>query len=247
MVRNRSKIREQAKLRMRRKRRISANLTKYATENQFKNKCDKQKMSFGDNCSLEEKLRMWSHKHNITKMALNDLLHVLISFGLTMLPKDSRTLMLTPRNLEINDVANGKLWYNGVENNIRRLFHSLEEDLTLFLNFNIDGIPLFDSSRTEFWPILANVHGECPFQFYKYWRPQTVVILIGYEQIKPFVVQIWCGVGKPSNLNDYLVPFVEEMQRMNSNTIKINNFEIQIRIRCFICDTPARSFIKGLN
>lgn len=169
MVRNKYKVMEQAKIRMRRKRRISANLTKYAKsiENQLENKFVRKKMPFGDNKSLEEKLRLWSHKHNITKMALNDLLQVLISFGLTMLPKDSRTLMLTPRNLEINDVANGKLWYQGVENNIRRLFHELEEDLTLFLNFNIDGIPLFNSSRTEFWPILANVHGECCIQLYK--------------------------------------------------------------------------------
>lgn len=162
-----NKIREQTKRRMRRKRRISDNLSK------FKGNIENKQSGISDiiieeeshsksveQLSLEEKLRVWSHKHNITRMAMNDLLNILIFFGFTMLPKDSRTLMLTPRNIEIKDVANGRLWYNGVESNIRRIFRTLEENLTLFLNFNVDRIPLFNSSKTEFWPILTNLHGK---------------------------------------------------------------------------------------
>lgn len=157
------RIREQAR---RRKRQISKKITKFVdnVENRRIRVIREDIHSNSENgkgtASLEERLRLWSHKHNITRMAMNDLLHILIFFGFSMLPKDARTLMLTPRNIEVNEVANGRLWFNGVEHNIRRIFRTLQEDLTLFLNFNIDGIPLFNSSKTEFWPILGNIHGK---------------------------------------------------------------------------------------
>lgn len=97
-------------------------------------------------------------QHNITRNALCDLLKILISFGLTWLPSDARTLLETPRNVEIIDAANGKLWYSGLENNLRKIFRTLSNDIELILNFNVDGIPLYNSAKKEFWPILTNAH-----------------------------------------------------------------------------------------
>lgn len=62
--------------------------------------------------------------------------------------------------------------------------------------------------------------------------------------VKPMVVAIWSGEGKPTNCNDYLKPFVEEMNILLDDGISINGCKIQIAIRCFICDSPARAFIK---
>lgn len=52
--------------------------------------------------NIEEKLRIWKIKHNVTRNAMNDLLRILVLFGLTSLPLDCRTIMKTPENLEIN-------------------------------------------------------------------------------------------------------------------------------------------------
>lgn len=108
--------------------------------------------------SAEMKIRKWAIKHNITRIAMYELLQILISIGLTYLPSDPRTLLKTPQNIPIIDQANGKVWYCGIQNNLRRIFNALNEDLDVSLNFNIDGIPLFNSAKHEFWPILANVY-----------------------------------------------------------------------------------------
>lgn len=110
--------------------------------------------------STEMKLRLWAVKHNITRIAMSELLKILISIGLTYLPHDPRTLLETPQNIQLHDRANGKVWYCGIENNLRRIFHTLNEDLNVLLNFNIDGIPLFNTAKHEFWPILANIYSK---------------------------------------------------------------------------------------
>lgn len=60
------------------------------------------------------------------------------------------------------------------------------------------------------------------------------------------VVAIWCGNGKPTVLNDFLDPFIDELNEIVQNGISINGYEISVAIRCFICDTPARAYIKGI-
>lgn len=59
------------------------------------------------------------------------------------------------------------------------------------------------------------------------------------------VLSIWCGKRKPNNLNSFLKPFVDELKQILSNGIIVNGFQIKLLLRAFICDSPARSFIKG--
>lgn len=61
--------------------------------------------------TTEEKLRFWVFKHNVSRIAVSDLLKILISIGITWLPRDSRTLLATPRNVEISTLSIGHLWY----------------------------------------------------------------------------------------------------------------------------------------
>lgn len=52
--------------------------------------------------------------------------------------------------------------------------------------------------------------------------------------------------GKPSDVNWFMSPFVDEFININeSGGLIINGHKVSIKIRCFICDTPARSFFKG--
>lgn len=88
-------------------------------ENRSTNRTDdslNQRISYQENQSNEktastERLRQWALKYNISKRAVSDLLKTLISLGMIWLPKDSRTLLATPRYIEMNNLTNGKLWY----------------------------------------------------------------------------------------------------------------------------------------
>lgn len=60
-------------------------------------------------------------------------------------------------------------------------------------------------------------------------------------------VAIWCGEGKPNELNEYLSLFVQELNHLLLNGAMINGRYITIRFRCILCDTPARAFIKGIQ
>lgn len=62
--------------------------------------------------------------------------------------------------------------------------------------------------------------------------------------IKPMTVAIWCGKGKPV-LNDFLPPFVTELNNILLNGIQINGHELKVVIRCILGDTPARALLKG--
>lgn len=71
-------------------------------------------------------------------------------------------------------------------------------------------------------------------------------IPIELPKISPFVVGIWCGESKPI-LDEYIERFVEEMTSILNNGIAINGHRVNIRFGLIICDTPARSLMKGLN
>lgn len=65
--------------------------------------------------------------------------------------------------------------------------------------------------------------------------------------ISPFIIAIWCGdMSKPTDLDEYLMAFVTELKQLLENPIRISNHRIHVRVRCFVCDTPARAFIKGI-
>lgn len=96
---------------------------------------------------------------------------------------------------------------------------------TISCNINMDGLPIYRSNKLEFWPILLNIC-ELP-------------------SLRPMVIGIYCGKGKPSDLLAYLQPFVEEARILLQDGLIVNNSRITVKLRCFIYDSPARAFIKG--
>lgn len=62
--------------------------------------------------------------------------------------------------------------------------------------------------------------------------------------VKPMVVSIWCGRAKPI-LNEFLNPFVSELNDILLRGIEINGYKLKVFIKCFLCDSPARAFLKG--
>lgn len=66
-------------------------------------------------------------------------------------------------------------------------------------------------------------------------------------RIQPFVIAIWCGESKPSSISDYLNLFVTELNDILRHGVIVEKHMIRIVIRSFICDSPARSFLKGIS
>lgn len=104
---------------------------------------------------LQSGLQNWAIKHRITHMELKDLLSLLNTVGLSsefgkLLPKDSRSVMKTPKLVEIKKLSSGDLWYHGVQNCLQNIFSNLNRDISITLNFNFDGLPLYNSSKICF-------------------------------------------------------------------------------------------------
>lgn len=176
----------------------------------------------------KEVLRNWLISNKITHKATNELLNILTKvYNVNNLPKDARTFLRTPvdKNKRIRKLGNGEYWHNGVKTCLKAALHDIKDaEVTVHLSFNIDGLPVYKSSKEEFWPILARIDNM--------------------PKIKPMVIGIYSGVGKPP-CNDFLMQFVDELNDCIQNGIVVNECSIAVKILCFICDTPARSFAKG--
>lgn len=173
-------------------------------------------------------LRNWLISNKITHKATNELLNILTKvYNVNNLPKDARTFLRTPidKDKRIRKLGNGENWHNGVETCLKAALSDIKDgEVTVYLSFNIDGLPVYKSSKEEFWPILARIDNM--------------------PKIKPMVIGIYSGVGKPP-CNDFLLQFVDELNDCIQNGLMVNECIIRVKISCFICDTPARSFAKG--
>lgn len=176
--------------------------------------------------SICNQLRLLAINHNASHALLNDVLKIFNTNNLSAikLPMDSRTLMHTPRSVEINEMGHGQFWYNGIEKSLRKSWCNLKCKAELNLIFNIDGLPIYKSSSLEFWPILCTVHGE--------------------QQVNPMVVAIYSGKGKPP-LEPFLRGFVEELNKLLLSGIKVQENISNVKVKYFVCDTPARNYILG--
>lgn len=174
--------------------------------------------------TFKENLMHWINKYRVTKRAVNDLLSSLNNFGFESLPKDYRTLLNTQTSYEILEMSGGEYFYIGITKSLTTIFKNLDRNLKISLCFNIDGLPLAKSSKKVFWPILGSIF-ELP-------------------HMKPFVVAIWCGFGKPE-LNEFLSPFVGEFKVILEDGIRINNSCLKIFLHHFSADAPVRAYIKG--
>ncbi len=86
---------------------------------------------------------------------------------------------------------------------------------------------MFKSSRTQFWPILATV--DCD------------------KTRSPFIIGLFCGNSKPSSVWEYLKDFTAEFKLVLQEGIVKNGTLFKIAVSSFICDAPARAFVKNVK
>lgn len=191
---------------------------------------DEDEADYLEKCfHFKEKLRNWALEHKIPHTALNALMNIIkTTTEIGSLPKDSRTLLGRPRKIEVVPMGpeSGLFWYQGLQ----KCFDSIASFIEpisyseFHLSFNVDGLPIHKSSKYEFWPILAKIE-EIP-------------------KLSPLILAIYFGKCKP-DLKSFFQDFVEDVMTSIRNGIRVGDHLIKIKIRCFICDTPARAFIKG--
>ena len=121
---------------------------------------------------------------SIPHCKLKGLLSLLHPFH-PQLPKDPRTLLQTMTKYVIDSIAGREYYQFGVTLGLRNLssaiISNIRDDNEMHLQINIDGLPLFRSSKTQFWPILGRV--AWPFSS------------------EPFIVGLFCGDKKPTDVD----------------------------------------------
>ena len=200
----------------------------FLSENDVFSESDDSSSDSESEININEFLRDWFLSFKILPLiALTTLLKGLRNWFPT-LPADARTLLQTPRSIDFINVGNGQFYNFGLnEMLINKLGSmSLANVNTLHFNVNIDGLPLHRSSNAQFWPILITLQED--------------------PQKKPFVVSIFHGKTKPP-LNDFIMPFISEFNKLEQVGLNFKGKVYNVKIRCFICDAPAKAYIKGIK
>lgn len=60
----------------------------------------------------------------------------------------------------------------------------------------------------------------------------------------PFIIGLFCGKHKPTDVGEYLEHFIAEMVSLSGSGIVFAGQCYQVTISTVICDAPARSFVK---
>ena len=174
--------------------------------------------------SLREKLQYWAITHGITHSALREILKILHT-EYPNLPLDPKTLLASGTVDGVIPLDGGGFYYHfGAACGITKWAEFTDYNNTdINLQFNIDGLPIFRSSKLQFWPILAMVISQ-------------------NRKSKPFIVGLFMGNKKPPI--NFLNPFVTEMKDLLDNGLIVAGRLRKISISSFVCDMPARCFVK---
>lgn len=116
-------------------------------------------LTYEDNDKLRSNLSKWAVEYNIPHVALNSLLNILNKKLKNVLPSDGRTLLQTNKaDVDIICSAPREYWHYGLKKCLKNIIEELSVPPDeISLNINIDGLPVFKSSKYQFWPILCSV------------------------------------------------------------------------------------------
>lgn len=189
------------------------------------------------NTNFSASLAQWVTHNNITLSSTSKLLKLLKSVtslnDLHDLPSDARTILKTPAlNKNIIPMDNvGSFVHFGLAEGLKRSlkkYYIEKLPLSIKVDFNVDGLPIAKSSGSQFWPILCSIVDRTAYT-------------------EPFIVSLFHGYHKPQNLTDFLQNFVIEGKDIFTKGIEINDIHIEVKLRCIICDAPAKSMVSGIK
>lgn len=177
---------------------------------------------------FQEALKEWALECRPNISHVDKLLKIINNYPMFgSLPKTYETLVQTPRNIQIRSVPPGKYFHLGVKYAVSSIIDYYSPILlegTLQLDLNIDGIPIYSSSKTQFWPILGQIKN--------------------IKGSSPFLIGIYCGKKKPNCVKQYLEDLIIDLKDMQENFLEYKDKFYKIKLRAVICDAPARSYVK---
>lgn len=180
-----------------------------------------------DACDLRAKLKVWAVTKHVSQSSVNELLHILQPLH-PSLPLDCRTLVETPINVKTTKLESGEYCHFGLSKALCIFLSKCKHftDSVIKISFNVDGLPLFHSSTLQLWPILG---------------------LVTNIKCQPFVIGVFCGKSKPKPLDLYLHQFLSDLQMLLNEGLEYENKHYDIEIHSFVCDAPARAFLKCIK
>lgn len=113
------------------------------------------------NNKFKTALSNWALLYNIPLVAVTALLIILGIFTNFSLPRTARTLLRTPRNTAPIDTLSdgGEYFHLGLERALNLIIYYWEDKgirrNSIDLMINIDGLPIYKSSKTSLWLILC--------------------------------------------------------------------------------------------
>lgn len=178
---------------------------------------------------VRKALQRWFNENRITVSALGSLLAALNPF-VPDLPKDPRTIIgrIGAGEILITQMGNGEHCYFGLRKQLSTLLLRCKPPGDeVLLNLHVDGLPLFRTTKFELLPILFTMHHAGAI-------------------LPPTPVALFAGRSKPEP-DEFFKDFVPELIDVLRHGIEVEGVQYSVRIRCFICDAPARSWVKGVK
>ena len=172
-------------------------------------------------------------KHGWSHSSIRDLLELLTENNVQNLPKDPRTVMKTPRHVQVRILcgdSHQQYYHFGLQAGLEYLFkcwpRNVKNGSVLQLQLNIDGTPVCRSTSMSLWPILGMLRCD------------------GYQSIV-FCIGVYYGRHpKQDSLTDYLQDFVAEYQAHENTGYRVHGKTLYLKLSSIICDAPAMAFVK---
>ena len=180
--------------------------------------------------TLKGKIASYVIKNSVSTTGTKELLEMFAFAGIKGLPNNRRSLLQTPRNVgdSIVDKCGGTYYYVGLEEAFTNFLSSNPTfpvpDNTINFDVNIDGVPLHKSTNQAFWPLLCQI-----------------------GRFHPFIVAIFYGKSKPNDIREYLEDFLDDYRQLHEMGFVYKGIRYNVNLRCWICDAPARSFLKCIK
>jgi len=184
--------------------------------------------------NLNETLRSWVNHNKISQTATQQLLKILIPHH-PQLPRHQRTLLRTATDISLDKIAGGDYSYISLHRVLPIVLkkagltmqHLQDCNNQLKLQFNVDGVPVFNSVNYSIWPILGS--------------------LMSPIKSHVFTVAIFGGKSKPNDFNAYMKPLVDELQQIAADggfLVEDLCIRVQVLVENFCCDAPAKADLR---
>lgn len=181
--------------------------------------------------SFEQHFMQVALSRGLGRETVNELMNVCRVHKKGDFPADVRSLIGSIRRVSnIRAIGVGSYYNFGLESGLKKVIPSLcaKPGSTVNLQFNVDGLPIYKSAQKGFWPILCRCGIDSTWS-------------------KVFIVGLFWGKGKPSSVHDFLDEFVNELYDLIVSGIDILGFHVDVVCHSFICDAPARSYVKCIK